>query len=201
MTLRPPRRVGWLLLAGISFLPAAQAHLVDTGFGTYYDGLVHLVATPPDLLLVVALGLLSGLAGAPAARAVLGILPLSWLAGALIGDRWPQGGELGGATPLVFGVVGLLVAINLRIPRAGVAGLALFGGLLHGYANGVSLRLDGQDGFSLAGVATGVFVLASLIPAAVIRLEAPPLRIAVRVLGSWIAAVGLLMVGWNLRSV
>ena len=48
----------------------------------------------------------------------------------------------------------------------------------------------------LLGVATTVFVLFSLISGLVVRLEAFWARTAVRVAGSWIAAIGLLMLGW-----
>ena len=76
-----PRRVATLLPA------TAHAHLVDTGFGGFYDGLAHLVSTPADLLVVIALALLAGRSGAPAARRALLAVPLAWVAGGLVGAR------------------------------------------------------------------------------------------------------------------
>jgi len=45
-----------------------------------------------------------------------------------------------------------------------------------------------------------VFVLVALAAAFVVRLRADWARIAVRVAGSWIAASGLLMLGWAVRT-
>jgi urease accessory protein len=45
-----------------------------------------------------------------------------------------------------------------------------------------------------------LFVTVALAAALVVAIWAPWARIAVRVAGSWIAAVGLLMLGWSLRA-
>jgi hypothetical protein len=45
------------------------------------------------------------------------------------------------------------------------------------------------------------FVLVALASALVIALREPWVRVAVRVTGSWVAAVGLLILGWSLRGV
>jgi hypothetical protein len=44
-----------------------------------------------------------------------------------------------------------------------------------------------------------LFVLVTLVSALVVSLGKPWARIAVRVVGSWIAAIGLLMFGWAMR--
>ena len=53
---------------------------------------------------------------------------------------------------------------------------------------------------ALLGLVFAVFVLAALAAALVVRLRADWTRIAVRVAGSWIAASGLLMLAWALRT-
>lgn len=50
------------------------------------------------------------------------------------------------------------------------------------------------------GLASAVFAVIALAAAVVVRLRAQWLRIAVRVAGSWIAASGLLMLGWAFRA-
>jgi len=45
-----------------------------------------------------------------------------------------------------------------------------------------------------------VFVLVALFAALATRLRTTAARIALRVAGSWIAAIGLLMLGWLARS-
>jgi hypothetical protein len=56
--------------------PSAHAHLMNTGFGPFYDGLTHLFVTPEDLLPVIALALLAGLRGPRFGRAV-DLVPLN----------------------------------------------------------------------------------------------------------------------------
>ena len=43
-------------------------------------------------------------------------------------------------------------------------------------------------------------VVITLVAGFVVSLKAFWMRIAVRVLGSWIAATGLLLIGWSLRA-
>ncbi|MGB7467024.1 MAG: hypothetical protein WBW14_29330, partial [Candidatus Acidiferrum sp.] len=53
--------------------------------------------------------------------------------------------------------------------------------------------------FALLGIAFAVFVLVALAASFVAPLRQQWARIAVRVAGSWIAASGLLMLGWAVR--
>lgn len=53
------------------------------------------------------------------------------------------------------------------------------------------------DAVALLGIATPGFVLAALVPAFVVSLRQAWIRIAVRVAGSWIAALGVLMAAWS----
>src|SRR5574338_85227 len=78
--------------------------------------------------------------------------------------------------------------------------LAALLGLVHGYLNGTGMGLSAQAIIAVLGLASAVFVLVALVAAFVVRLRAPWTRIAVRVGGSWIAASGLLMLGWSMRG-
>jgi len=177
----------------------ANAHLVSTGFGPFYDGLIHLTLSPDDLLAVIAVALLSGLLGARNGRAVLFVLPSAWLIGGFFGLK--IGGEV--SFPVVntlsFLVVGVLVVADRKLPLGLVAGIALLLGLLHGVLNGSAMVQAGGGFLSLVGIATGVFVLVAIVAAFVVSLRAVWTRVAVRVAGSWIAAIGLLMLGWAFR--
>ncbi len=61
-----------------------------------------------------------------------------------------------------------------------------------------------QDaGIGLVGILGTVgtlFAIVSLVTAIIVSLERPWTRIAVRVAGSWIVAVGLLYVGWTVGA-
>ena len=53
---------------------------------------------------------------------------------------------------------------------------------------------------ALFGLAATVFVVVVLVAAFCVALRSPWARVAVRVGGSWIAASGLLLLGWSLRG-
>jgi hydrogenase/urease accessory protein HupE len=179
----------------------AQAHLASTGLGPFYDGLTHLVLSADDLLGVLAIALLSGLGGTRPGRQTLFILSTAWLFGGLFGLQVDGQVSLPVVNTLSFLVVSLLVAMDRRLPLVIVCGLALGLGLLHGFLNGTGLAQAGGGILALFGITTAVFVMVALIAALVISLRAAWARIAVRVIGSWISAVGLLMLGWAYRGV
>jgi hydrogenase/urease accessory protein HupE len=201
MTIRPNAawRAGVALCVGVLLRPSdAAAHLVTTGMGPVYDGIGHLLLTPEDLVPVLTLALFAGLRGAAPGRRAMFLLPVAWLAGGLIGLRVS-------ATPAFpvpaasFMILGTLVAADLRLPANGVAVLAVVLGLVHGFLNGTALR-QGAGGLGLLGIMAALFVLVALASAFVVSLERPWTRIAVRVAGSWVAASGLLLLGWAFRG-
>lgn len=201
MTIRPNAawRAGVALCVGVLLRPSdAAAHLVTTGMGPVYDGIGHLLLTPEDLVPAIAFALFAGLRGAAEGRRAMFLLPVAWLTGGLIGLRVS-------ATPAFpvpaasFMVLGTLVAADLRLPANGVAVLAVVLGLVHGVLNGTALR-QGAGGLGLLGIMAALFVLVALASAFVVSLERPWTRIAVRVAGSWVAASGLLLLGWAFRG-
>jgi hydrogenase/urease accessory protein HupE len=171
---------------------------VTTGLGPVYDGIGHLVLTLEDLVPVIALALLAGLGGAASGRRILFLLPAAWLVGGIIGTQAGSAPSFPVAA-LSFIVLGLLTAADLRLPAWAVTALAGAFGLVHGLFNGIALR-EGVGILGLVGIAAALFVLTALATALVVSLRRPWTRIAVRVAGSWVAAMGLLMIGWSLRA-
>ena len=177
----------------------AEAHLVTTGLGPVYDGIGHLLVTPEDLLPVLALALFAGLRGAGSGRRVLGVLPSAWLVGGCIGLL--AHGLPGFPIPaLSLLILGTLVAADLRVLPPAVTALAVGLGLVHGLRNGVVMQQAGAGVLGLLGLLAALFVLVAFVAAFVVSLSQPWTRIAVRVAGSWMAAIGLLMLGWALRG-
>ncbi|HEY7922299.1 MAG TPA: HupE/UreJ family protein [Vicinamibacteria bacterium] len=186
--------------AAVMLLPrVAHAHLVNTGLGPFYDGVSHFALTPEDVLPAIALALLAGQRGSLAARRALFVLPLGWLLGGVVGLAFPTIGESPALTTASFLATGGLVAAEARLGSGWVTALAASLGLLHGYLNGSSLS-PAPGALGLVGVVATLFVTVALAAALVVAIRAPWARIAVRVAGSWIAAVGLLMLGWSLRA-
>ncbi|MGB1776729.1 MAG: HupE/UreJ family protein [Synechococcus sp.] len=182
-------------------MPVLFAHLMETGFGGFYDGIAHLFITPTDLLLVVGLALLAGQQGPAAGRRLLAVLPLTWLIGGAIGQILAFDGALVGLSTGLVTLVGVLVAMARPLPpRAFVLGVGL-SGLLFGLINGFTMPSQaGGVSLDLFGVVTAIAVVAVLISAQVAVIQRQALCIAVQVLGSWIAAAGVLSLGLLARG-
>jgi hydrogenase/urease accessory protein HupE len=197
-------RRGWLVVgAGGALLlwsGTAHAHLVTTGLGPVYDGVSHLFVTVDDLLPVVAMALLAGLNGPTSGRRVLFALPGAWLAGGMAG--YLSGVTLlpAGFTSLSFLALGILTAADLKLAPSVVTALAVIIGIVHGGLNGAAIAGAGREASGLAGITGAIFLLVALVSALVVSLRRPWTRIAVRVAGSWIAAIGLLLLGWTLSG-
>jgi len=176
----------------------AEAHLNSTGLGPVYDGLAHFLLSPEDLVPVLALALFAGLRGAAHGRRALFVLPGAWLLGGFVGmaATTSRGSAL---TAISFLLLGGLLAADARLSLRATTVLAALVGLFHGYLNGAGMGQPGVGAVALLGLAFAVFVLVALAAALVVRLRWPWTRIVVRVVGSWVAASGLLMVGWALR--
>lgn len=176
----------------------AEAHLPTIGLGPVYDGIFHLLLSPEDLIPVIALALLAGQRGANSSRRVLWILPVAWLAGGLTGMfvGTPRGS---GLTCFSFLLLGGLIAANAKLSLPLTTALAAIVGFFHGYLNGSSINRFNDGAYSLFGLALAVFVIVALFTSFVVPLRQPWALIVVRVAGSWIAASGLLMLGWTVR--
>jgi urease accessory protein len=193
-------RAASLLAVAQAAATPAQAHLMNSGFGPFYDGLAHPLLSPEDLLPAVAMTLLAGLSGARAGRFVLAILPAAWLVGMVAGWAIGLPGAPAWLIAVVTALMGALVAADLRLPLAVVIAVAAALGALHGYDNGRDLAATTGALVAIAGIACSLFALVSLLAGQVAVLRAQWARLAVRISGSWIAAVGLLMLGWSTRS-
>lgn len=196
------RAAAWLLpLALLAGAPsAAQAHLVNSGLGPFYNGTLHLLLSPGDLLAVLAVGLLAGQSGKASARWAAIVLPLVWGATALDGFAPGPAAGLGWLAVALLIVLGVLVAISVRLPASIMAALAALTGLIHGLENGRALAASDSGLVAVAGIVTAVLVLTLLTAALAVSLRAAWTRIALQVGGSWIAAIGMLMLGWLLQG-
>jgi urease accessory protein len=177
----------------------ADAHLNATGMGPVYDGIAHFLISPEDLVPVLALALLAGLRGPGFGRRTLFVLPAAWLLGGLAG--LPEAALNGSAviSALWFLLLGGLLAADVEIPLPISTALAALLGLYKGYLNGGGMGQPQTAAVALIGLVSAVFVTVALVAAFVTTVRTQWARIAVRVAGSWIAASGLLMIGWAFR--
>jgi hypothetical protein len=184
------------LAALLALVPGvASAHLVSTGFGPVTDGAWHFVLSPEQFLPMAAFALLAGLRGPVHARRVMFTLPVAWLIAVLAAIPLPVGWAavvMAGA----FLLTGGLLAADIKLSPTAIAVFAVLLGAVSGGAYGA------EDGSLLTalGATFTIFVLMALVSSAVLSLRVGWGVIAVRVLGSWTAATGLLLAGWMLHG-
>lgn len=188
------------LWSALGSLPLA--HLVPTGLGPWGDGMARLMLQPLDLLLLVALVLLAVQNGRSWSDRLALVLPLSWLVGGLGGLLVGRELHLALLCAALVTAVGVLAALEpalrlgKRFLRGGTAALSL----LFGLVAGSSLAGHGGALPALLGEAVAIAVVTALLLMALDPPHPRWLALGLRVVGSWIAASGLLMLGWLSRQ-
>jgi urease accessory protein len=183
-----------LVLAATWLQPAPALAHGSLAVGDFYTGMLHPLLHFETVLPVLALALWSGQLGDTRAWH----LPLAFSGAALVGavagilDIEPYVGRPLLLLPML--VLGLLVAARGNLP----AWLALAMVLLFGIGQGQANTYDpGQEIerplLFLAGFGSSIGLIFFHVVTRVFRYRAFWVQIAVRVLGSWIAATGLLV--------
>ena len=188
----------FLVVSAFILPSAAFAHLVSTGMGPVYDGAVHLLMTPEDLIVVIAIAVYAGLQGKEYGRYTLFLLPIFWFLGGLFGFLL----EMETSFPLTsisFLLIGVLIAADVGLPTQVFFPIVAALGAMHGVLNGQTLEA-GPGTLGLVGIGCTIFVLVALLSGFMLLLKRPWERIVIRVLGSWITASGMLMLGWYAKD-
>jgi urease accessory protein len=138
--------------------------------GPVYDGLLHFLLSPEDIVPAVALAMLAGLRGREYGRRALFLLPVSWFAGCLLGTivvvvtAWP-------VEVVSFLVFGGLVAANVGLSLRTMTILAAALGLVHGTMNGAGMRWSISLLGAYFGLVGGIFVVVTLVSAFITTLR------------------------------
>ena len=82
-----------------------------------------------------------------------------------------------------------------RIPLPLLIAIGVSCGISHGYENGLGVTSEMALRLFYPGVTLAGLLLVAIVAASTVSLQVGWQRIAVRVVGSWIAAIGLLMMG------
>ncbi|MFN7292174.1 MAG: HupE/UreJ family protein [Pirellula sp.] len=189
-----------LFFALVTSPNTAQAHLVTSGAGPFFDGVAHFFVSLDDLLVVVALSLLSGLLGKTAARGLVLVLPLAWFVGMVLGlylSDQIEGSAWATAFTLLVG--GFLLSFSPKLPTWGMATVAGLIGLVHGSWNGAAMKATETSAIASLGIVTSAGIVALLLSATAVSIQQSWQKIAMRVIGSWVAAFGLLALAWHFR--
>jgi urease accessory protein len=201
------RRLAWGAAAGASlpvlaWVRSASAHTLDNRFGDFYGGVLHPLTALEHALPILALGLLAGQQGERAARWLVLVFPLALLIGAALAVMTPALPSMRFLNAASFVVLGLLVAAGRRLPLMLLIALGVLFGLSHGYENGRAMGPDTAVHLFVPGIAVAGGLVMALVSAATIDLAARTwARVGVRVVGSWIAAIGIMTIGLGWRPV
>lgn len=188
-----------LFLAAVSPL---HAHAVFSAKGPFFGGLKHFGASVEDILAATAVGIIAAQQAVGMTGKTVLALVLGWCLGGMIGlgigvdPATP--GTLAACSILILGVVG---AIGHPYGPAVPITLACAAGLLHGVLNGAAMQPDAVSSglLQLLGIVVAGGVVATYPSALLDLFRQRWVRIVARVVSSWIAATGLLLLGWSLR--
>lgn len=203
MTLKYAR--GWIAAALLLLPSAADAHIIAARLGDFYMGALHPFTDLQDVILWTAMGVLAGSLGASKGRWLILVFPLGLLAGLVVGRMFGVATS-GLADASMLLLIGVLLAAAARIPTALLCAIAFGLAALRGAANGSDLAPDTDRLLFAAGLACAGYTVVTLTMALTVMFRptaADPTSwraIAVRALGGWIAAIGLMMASFALAS-
>ncbi|MBN3785886.1 HupE/UreJ family protein [Burkholderia sp. Ac-20353] len=195
-----PAACGLLLL---TFVVSAKAHAVYQGAGDFYAGMLHPLTSPEHVLPMLALGALAGQNGLKRCEFVLWAFPAAFAAGACIALSMTDLHGIFLSNILSAVLLGSLLAAAFMLPSWLIFILAVVVGLTHGYANGLVIIGQIRPVVFIAGLVFASFIQIAYTVAAtsfLLRLRPSWIAIAVRVAGSWAAAIGLLVLSLSPRS-
>jgi len=200
-------RVGLIPVILLIGSHCADAHIVASRLGDFYAGALHPLTDLQDDVLWTALGLLAGSLGAAHGRWLVLVIPAGLLLGLSVGlsfgSTWI--GPL--ANPGMMVLLGVLLALGLRINVVALCAVALVLALMRGIVNAEGVGAATDKVLFGAGLALCGYAVITLITALTLTFRKPdaqPSRtwrdIAIRACGSWIAAIGLMVGGFALAS-
>jgi urease accessory protein len=181
----------------------AEAHLASARLGDFYGGLLHPLTGFEDALPWLALAILAAFQGPRGGRWLVLVFPLGLAAGAALSLALPG---IAAAPLLGLGFVaatGLLVALGAVLPLPLFLVLGGLVALVHGYGNGEAMTRETDGVLFIAGVTAIGYVFVSLIAGtalAFLQGGGAGRAIALRAGGSWIAAVGIMVLGLQLAT-
>jgi len=185
--------------AALLFVPSvAQAHLVNTRLGDFYGGVLHPLTAFEEVLPWLALAALAAFQGAARARWLVVVFPLSLLAGCALSQLLPVPSFVPAVAVALIAITGLSVAAAVRLPLPVLIGLAAVMGFVHGLQNGQAMTTTTDQLLFVLGVSAigyGVMTIATGAAIAFLRGVGSWRPIALRASGSWVAAVGIMVLG------
>lgn len=191
-------RAGGLALLAAILAGPSLAHSEGAGFGGgFMSGLMHPVGGLDHMAAMVAVGLWGAFLGRPAIWLLPVVFPLVMAAGGALGVAGVPMPFVEAGIAVSSLVMGLAIAAGWRAPLALAGVIVGVFALFHGHAHGTELPgAQSPLGYAMGFViSTGALHLAGI--ALGLLTLVPGGRIAVRVCGAAIAAMGIgFLMGW-----
>lgn len=176
---------------------AAAAHSPIKGIGVFYNGLLHPVLVPSHLMVLAAIGLLVGQHAPRQSRVVLPVFAIAAAAALALTGGMPAPPRW---LPLAVALAAGLAVASGRLPEMVSWLLAA--------AAAVAVALDSKpDGIpadqawlALSGTGLGAALAIVYLGGLSAWLDRPWQKIAIRALGSWIAASAMLVLTLDLLA-
>lgn len=189
-----------LAVAALLYPSAAHAHSPIKDIGTFYNHFLHPLVVPSHALLLIAMALLLGQQGRDVAR--VGIISLG-LAFAVALAAVTIGGLHGEQEWMLLAgalVVASAVSLGWRIPSPLIACLAVGAGAAIGFDSAISTTDLRESALAVSGLMVGVLYLTIVIAGLTVAIEKHWQRIAIRVAGSWILAVSIMVLALSIAG-
>lgn len=191
----------------VASVTAADAHIIASRLGDFYAGAVHPLTDLQDLILWLAMGVLAGSLGAARGRWLVLVFPLGLLAGLVLGLSFGLVSARPAVDAAMILMLGLLLAAAVRVPAVLLGALAFGLAVMRGAANAADLAPETNRLLFAAGLACAGYAAITLAMALTLtfrRLDDGASmtwrNVAIRAFGGWVAAIGLMMVGFALAS-
>jgi urease accessory protein len=168
------------------------AHLANGRFGDFYAGSFHLLTAIEHVIPLIALGLIAGQQGKKVSRSYVIVIPLALVIGTYIGINFSGNNFSIYVNSFSFLIIGILIAWNMQLPNWLLILIASIFSITLGYSNGTAFELTLSKFNYTIGVAVAGLIVTSIFAGIVLSLKKDWQKIAVRVAGSWIAAIGLI---------
>lgn len=198
-------RLAPALVAAIFLATAGPlyAHAVFSTKGPFFGGLKHFGLSIEDVLAAIAVGIIAAQHAVGVTGKSILALAAGWYGCGAIGLNYgPSSSGADWIPAITVLVLGVLGAIGGQYRTAVPVGIAAATGSVHGLLNGMAMQPENL-GFGLVqllGIVTAASFVATYPSALLDLFKYAWVRIAARVLSSWIAATGLLLLGWVLRA-
>ena len=191
-----------MLCAVASTAPTqAFAHSLSARFGDFYGGLLHPLTSLELGMGFLVLALLAGQQNKQGARLVLVWFIGAMLMGAVVASWMPILADQVRLPNLgLAALLGVLVAAAPRLPHVALPVIGFASGVLNGLGNGLAMTPETAPHLYIPGIAVSGLLVVTPLVAFVTTLDRHWQQVAVRIVGSWIAASGLLISAFYLRG-